>query len=187
MTENMPAGTMKPLMLKLIGGVVGMFLFAIFLMPPLYDMFCEVTGIGGKTGGPYQVTEAGVDKSRTVTVQFIATNNAAMPWEFSPKTYQVKVHPGEQTKVSFYAKNRTRKDMVAQAIPNVTPFNAAEFFHKTECFCFNKQPLKAGEEADLPLVFIVDRDLPKAVTTITLAYTLFDITSRSGDVLANTN
>ncbi|WP_438951041.1 cytochrome c oxidase assembly protein [Porticoccus sp.] len=168
----------RPLIFKLLGGVVCMFAFAIFVMPPLYDMFCEVTGIGGKTAGPYVASEAGIDTSRTIKVQFVATNNAAMPWQFSPKVYEVVVHPGEATEVVFYAKNSTHRDMVAQAIPNVTPFNAASYFHKTECFCFNQQPLKAGEEADLPLVFIVDRDLPRAVKTITLSYTLFDITDR---------
>lgn len=175
------------LLTKLLSGALCMFLFALFVMPPLYNMFCEITGIGGKTGGPYQVTDAGVDTSRTVKVQFVATNNAAMPWEFSPKVYQVEVHPGQPTEVAFFARNSTHRDMVAQAIPNVTPFNAAEYLHKTECFCFNQQPLKAGEEADLPLVFIVDKDLPKAVTTITLAYTLFDITDRVADSLVQVN
>lgn len=165
-------------LVKLLVGVVGMFVFAVFVMPPLYDVFCEVTGIGGKTGGPYQVVEAGVDRSRTVKVQFVATNNGAMPWEFGPVVHEVEVHPGEATEVAFFAKNRTDKDMVAQAIPSVSPFSAAGFFHKTECFCFNQQPLQAGESAELPLVFIVDRDLPKAVNTVTLSYTLFDITER---------
>ena len=140
------ANPTRPLIYKLLGGAVCMFLFALFVMPPLYDMFCEVTGIGGKTSGPYVASEAGIDTSRTVKVQFVATNNAAMSWQFSPKV-----------------------------------FNAASYFHKTECFCFNQQPLKAGEEADLPLVFIVDRDLPRAVKTITLSYTLFDITDRVND------
>ncbi|WP_461482227.1 cytochrome c oxidase assembly protein [Porticoccus sp.] len=183
----MAANPLRILLVKLLGGAVCMFLFALFVMPPLYNMFCEITGIGGKTGGPYQVTEAGVDTSRTVTVQFLATNNGAMPWQFNPKVYEVSVHPGEPTEVAFYAKNSTSRDMVAQAIPNVTPFNAAEYLHKTECFCFHQQPLKAGEEAELPLVFIVDRDLPEAVTTITLAYTLFDITSRVSDSVAQVN
>ena len=68
--------------------------------------------------------------------------------------------------------------MVAQAIPSVSPFSAAAYFHKTECFCFNQQPLEAWGEAEMPLVFIVDRDLPPAVKTITLSYTLFDVTDR---------
>lgn len=175
----MSASPVKKTLVKLLLSAAGMFLFAVFVMPPLYDVFCEVTGIGGKTAGPYQVTDAGVDTSRTVTVQFVATNNGAMPWDFSPKVHEVTVHPGEPTEVAFYAKNRTSRDMVAQAIPSLSPFNAAEYFHKTECFCFNQQPLEAGKEADMPLVFIVDRDLPNAVKTITLSYTLFDVTGRS--------
>jgi cytochrome c oxidase assembly protein subunit 11 len=183
----MSANPVSKTLVKLLLGVVGMFVFALFVMPPLYNVFCDITGIGGKTGGPYQVTESGVDVSRSVKVQFVATNNGAMPWEFAPKTYEITVHPGEATKVEFYAKNRTSRDMVAQAIPNVTPFSAAEYFHKTECFCFNQQPLEAGTEADLPLVFIVDRDLPKAINTITLSYTLFDVTDRTKGSLAQVN
>lgn len=173
----------KPITLTLVKSLLGataMFLFAIFVMPPLYDVFCEVTGIGGKTGGRYEadVAVAGVDTSRTVKVQFVATNNGEMDWVFRPTVYEVKVHPGEPTPVTFYAKNTTDRDMVGQAIPNVVPNNAAQHFLKTECFCFNSQPLAAGEEAELPLVFIVDRDLPPAVHTITLSYTLFDVTDR---------
>ncbi|MCK9467805.1 MAG: cytochrome c oxidase assembly protein [Porticoccaceae bacterium] len=176
-------------LIKLSVGAVVMFAFAMFAMPPLYTMFCEVTGIGINTGEPYVATEAGIDESRTVRVQFVTTNNAEMPWQFAPSIHEVRVHPGEPTPVTFWAHNTTDNDMVGQAIPNVAPFNAAQYFHKTECFCFNNQPLAAGEKADLPLVFIVDPDLPPAVKTITLSYTMFDITDRQsgGPVAATTN
>ncbi len=170
--------------IKLTIAAVGMFVFAIFVLPPLYDVFCEITGIGGKTGGQYQAQQQAVDTERVVKVQFIATNNASMPWQFKPLQYEVRVHPGEPTSVEFYAKNATSRDMVAQAIPNISPTNAAAFFHKTECFCFNRQPLKAGEEANLGLVFIVDPELPAGVNTITLSYTLFDVTERAAKELA---
>ena len=170
--------------LKLSVAAVGMFVFAIFIMPPLYDVFCEITGINGKTKGQYQAGQQIVDTDREVKVQFIATNNASMPWQFAPLKYEVRVNPGASTAVEFYAKNPTGRDMVAQAIPNVSPTNAAEFFHKTECFCFNQQALKAGEEAHLGLVFIVDPDLPVGVNTITLSYTLFDVTERATEALA---
>lgn len=68
--------------------------------------------------------------------------------------------------------------MAGQAIPSMAPKNAVDYFHKTECFCFNQQILAPGEKADLGLQFIVDQDLPKAVETITLSYTLFDVTDR---------
>lgn len=177
----------RTLVAKLMVGAVAMFFFAIFVLPPIYDVFCEVTGLGGKTGGKYVAKEVGIDKSRTVKVQFIATNNGDMSWGFKPMVYEVEVHPGEPTPVKFWAHNPTEKSMVAQAIPSVTPLNAARYFNKTECFCFNQQPLQAGAEAELPLVFIVDPALPSAVHTITLSYTLFDVTERSGDALASLN
>ena len=155
---------------------VAMFAFAIWIMPPLYTLFCEITGLNGKTGDRYTQPVTAIDKSRIVKVQFVAINNEAMPWEFEPMQFEVEVHPGEPTAIQYFARNNTSQDMVAQAIPSLAPSNAANYFHKTECFCFNRQPLAAGESAELGLQFIVDRDLPPQVKTITLSYTLFDVT-----------
>lgn len=163
---------------KLVAVVIGMFVFAVYVMPPMYDLFCEITGLNGKTGGKYLATEVQVDKTRTINVQFIATNNENMPWGFKPMMQSIKVHPGEEVEVRYLASNPTDKPMIAQAIPSLVPFKAAEYFHKTECFCFNQQPLDGGESAELPLRFIVDQDVPKQVHTITLSYTLFDVTDK---------
>lgn len=153
-----------------------MFCFALFIMPPLYDLFCDITGLNGKTGGPFvETNEWGVDTSRTVKVQFIAHNNEGMPWDFKPTVSTVEVNPGEPAVIHYFAHNPTNKAMIGQAVPSVVPFKAANYFHKTECFCFNQQPLAAGESAELGLSFIVDIDLPKHVKKITLSYTLFDI------------
>lgn len=177
----------QKLLTKLLAGATGMFFFAVFLMPPLYDLFCEVTGIGGKTKGPYEAVAVEVDTSREVVVQFVATNNEYMPWNFKPIEHSITVHPGERREVKFLAHNKTEQDMVAQAIPSMVPYNATDYFHKTECFCFNNQPLAAGEQAELPLIFIVDPDLPKSINTLTLSYTLFDITGRVGGQVAQLN
>ena len=168
----------KVITLKLLSVVVAMFIFAVYVMPPMYDLFCEVTGLNGKTGGRYEAVEVSVDKNRWVNVQFLASNNENMPWAFKPEISSIKVHPGEEIEVKFLAFNPTLQAMVAQAVPSVVPFKAAEYFHKTECFCFNQQHLEAGEKAELPLRFIVDQDVPKQVHTITLSYTLFDVTEK---------
>ena len=167
----------RQLTARLLLVVAGMFCFG-FALVPLYDLFCDVTGLNGKTNADAFVpaTEL-VDKSREVTVQFIATNNEGMPWEFRPKVFKLKVHPGEEIRTSFYAKNPRSENMVAQAIPSVSPGKAAAYFHKTECFCFNRQELAGGNAVDMPLSFIVDRDLPSDVKTITLSYALFDVTA----------
>jgi cytochrome c oxidase assembly protein subunit 11 len=101
-----------------------------------------------------------------------------MPWTFQPNVRSIKVHPGEQTRIDYHAFNPTDRDMIGQAIPSLVPFKAASYFHKTECFCFEQQPLKAGETTEMPMLFIVDPDIPPQVHTITLSYTLFDVTDR---------
>jgi cytochrome c oxidase assembly protein subunit 11 len=169
---------------KLVLTVLAMFCFAIFVMPPLYDVFCEITGIGGKTAGKYEAGQFSAQLDREVKVQFVTTNNGNMPWQFTAVEHEVKVNPGQSTAVEFYAKNSTGRAMVAQAIPNISPNNAAGFFHKTECFCFNRQALKPGEETKLGLAFVVDPELPDSVHTITLSYTLFDITEYAADAVA---
>ena len=175
--------------MKLCATVVGMFIFAIFIMPPMYTLFCDITGLNGKTGGKYDETQNnfGVDTSREIKVQFIANNNEAMPWEFRPIDTSIVVHPGEPAVIKYYAHNPTDKAMTGQAIPSLVPYKAVSYFHKTECFCFNQQPLEAGKTTELGLSFIVDVDLPKHIKTITLSYTLFDITETTAPKLAVIN
>lgn len=88
------------------------------------------------------------------------------------------VHPGKMNEMNFYVRNVTNKTMSAQAVPSVTPFNAAEYMHKTECFCFEQQQLAQGEDLDMPLRFIIDQNIPADVKTLTLSYTLYDITEQ---------
>ncbi len=171
---------------RLTISAVLMFVAVFTIMPPLYTLLCEVTGLR-KVGGAYEAEEITVDEDRWVTVQFIATHNDAMPWEFRPTEYKVKVHPGQKKVIKYFAKNNTDKPMVAQAVPSISPFNAVNYFHKIECFCFNHQPLEGGESAELGLEFVVDQDLPKQVRTITLSYTLFDITEQAKAELAGVN
>ncbi len=170
---------------KLLGLGVAMFIFALFVMPPLYNLFCDIAGLNGKTKGQYQAVESKVDTSRVVTVQFVGTNNETMPWGFKPEVFSLKAHPGESVTTNFIAHNPTQNIMVGQAIPSLDPSNATDYFHKTECFCFNKQALAPGEEAKLGLQFIVDQDMPKGVNVITLSYTLFDVTRDSPDYVTS--
>jgi cytochrome c oxidase assembly protein subunit 11 len=157
--------------------VLGMVGFVIALVP-LYDLFCEITGLNGKTGGPYTFDEAKAapDTSRLIRVNFLTNTNEGMVWKFWPEKGAVRVNPGAANTVSFFVKNTTDKIMVGQAIPSVVPGSAAEFFHKTECFCFEQQVLQPGEEMEMPMRFIVGLELPKNISSINLSYALFDVT-----------
>ena len=163
--------------------VVAMFGFG-FALVPIYDGMCQAFGINGKTAGAYQGVQS-EDQQRQVRVQFLATNAAGMSWEFRPRADDLVVHPGASNEMLFVAYNPSDKPMTAQAIPSVAPSKAAAFFHKTECFCFTQQVLQPGERIEMPVRFIVDRDLPADVHHLTLAYTLFDITARKPPVARN--
>lgn len=163
----------KKVVKNLLFVVVGMFGFG-FALVPLYDVFCDITGLNGKTGDQYVSQESmQVDTSREITVEFLANVNAEMPWEFKPVTYSVKVHPGETSRIEYVARNKTDRDIVGQAIPSVSPGIAAAHFQKTECFCFTEQVLKAGEEKIMPVVFMIDPSIDEDVHEVTLSYTFF--------------
>lgn len=165
-------------LLKLGMVVVAMFVFAVGVLPPMYNVFCELTGINGKTNTTAAAESTSMDESRVVNVQFVTRTSGGMPWEFKATTHSVRVHPGEISQVIFHAKNTSDNTVVGQAIPSVSPGLAAPHLLKTQCFCFDNQPLEGGAEADLPMVFYIDPALPKHIHTITLSYTLFDVTER---------
>ncbi len=157
--------------------VLGMFGFA-FALVPLYDLFCEITGLNGKTGGQYTYDAASMqtDKSRLVKVNFVTNTNGGMPWKFWSEKGGVRVHPGELKEVTFYVTNTTDKVMVGKAIPSLVPTLATDYFHKTECFCFERQLLQPGETMEMPMRFIVGPELPRHVQSLSLSYALFDVT-----------
>jgi len=160
--------------------VLGMFGFG-FALVPIYNSLCKNLGINGKTNPEaiaYDVSKAKIELEREVLVQFVATNNGGVPWAFYPKIAKIKVHPGEIVKLAFYAENKTDHRMTVQAIPSVTPGLAAKYLKKTECFCFTQQTLNGHEAMNMPLLFHLDTALPDKVKTVTLSYTLFDVTDR---------
>ncbi|MDX1513420.1 MAG: cytochrome c oxidase assembly protein [Gammaproteobacteria bacterium] len=154
--------------------VLAMFGFG-FALVPLYNVFCEITGLNGKTG----VVEASAidgdyDASRLVTVEFVGSVNSGLPWEFRPVLYKMRVYPGKVYEAEFIAHNLAADPKVGQAVPSVAPATASRFFNKTECFCFTAQEFAAGESRRLPVRFVVDRGLPADIRTVTLSYTFFE-------------
>lgn len=162
-----------PVIGRLLLLVTMMFGFG-YALVPLYDVFCDITGLNGKTGGKVSFSETTiVDEKRLVKVTFLASLNESMPWEFKPQQTFVEVHPGKPTTISYIAKNISNQTLTGQAVPSVAPGLAAAYFQKTECFCFTQQELKPGEEKLMPVTFIVDSKLPQEMGELTLSYTFF--------------
>ena len=117
-----------------------------------------------------------VDESREIAVEFMTALNESSPMVFRAETNKLKVHPGEYHTVNFYAENLTDKTMSAQAIPSISPGSVADYFKKTQCFCFTEQVFKPHEGRLMPVRFVVDPAIPQHYRTVTLAYTFFDNT-----------
>lgn len=159
---------------------VAMFGFG-YLMVPIYNILCEVTGINGKTGRitQSQVNANDVDVDRFVTVEFDTNVNPNLPWTFKAVEFKQQVRPGEIAEAVFVVENESNKIVVGQAVPSVAPEQASLFFNKTECFCFTNQELAPGEKKDMIVRYVVDSDLPEKITTMTLSYTFFKASEKA--------
>lgn len=172
------------LVVKLLLLVAGAFLFA-FALVPLYNVLCEVTGFNGKTSAGFAAgglkTELApapasrVDTGRLIRIEFTGTVMPGLPWEIRPLKVSMDVHPGELQQISYLVRNNADRAITGQAVPSVTPGQAAQHFEKIECFCFDQQTLAAGEAQEMPLAFIVSPEVGRDITHITLSYAFFSI------------
>ena len=149
-----------------------------YALVPLYSVFCEITGAGlkGQSGRLSTAAAAAMkvkDDSRLITIEFVTSVSAGFPWHFRPLVTKVKVHPGVETEVAFEVINQSSDSVTGQAVPSVAPNEASRYFSKTECFCFTRQQLSAGETRLMPVRFVVNPKLPEHIETLTLGYTFF--------------
>jgi cytochrome c oxidase assembly protein subunit 11 len=162
-----------------IGGLL--FLLAVAMVGaayaavPLYQLFCEATGYGGTTRVATGNAKGII--AREMTVRFDASVDGSVPWVVTPaKATTQKI--GSVETVVFTARNLSSKAVTGQAVFNVTPELAGQYFNKIQCFCFTAQTLQPGETAQMPVTFFVDPDIDKDAdlkTThdITLSYTFY--------------
>jgi cytochrome c oxidase assembly protein subunit 11 len=173
MSATRPNRPHRALVLKLGLMTLGSFAFG-FALVPLYDVFCSVTGIGSRTAlrTPDTVVSA-PDETRSVAVEFVANQATSGSFEFRPALAEMRVHPGQLYETTFFARNLTGRETVAQAVPSIAPQRASGYFRKTECFCFVPQRFAKDEGRDMAVRFSIDPKLPVDVDRITLAYSFY--------------
>jgi cytochrome c oxidase assembly protein subunit 11 len=169
----------RKLLRKLLVCTVVMFGFG-FALVPFYEKICELTGIRNVfQPDAVAAQNTQIDLARTVTVEFDA-NTQRLPWVFRPLEAGVSVHPGEVTQVVYEVRNSLDRPVTGQAVPSLGPQQAALYFKKVECFCFQQQTLGPGEVRKMPVVFVIDPKLPQEINTVTLSYTFFEVNGTQG-------
>lgn len=183
----MPAPNHRRLVGRLLLVVAVSFAFGLALVP-LYNVFCTVTGLNGKSVGLGGVARAAttppsrIDLQRIVTVEFTDTVMPGLPWKIEPLSARLELHPGEVHQALYRVSNLSDKAIVGQAVPSISPGLAALNFEKLECFCFRQQTLAPGETKELPLTFIVKPEIDRDIRTITLSYAFYNVTDAKPEV-----
>jgi cytochrome c oxidase assembly protein subunit 11 len=169
---------------RLVLVAVGMFGFG-FALWPLYDVFCEVTGLGGRAIQISENNDQAVASDRVVSIRFDASVNSSLPWVFQAKENVVEYQLGVPSKALYLAMNPDSNAITGQATYNVAPPEASLYFVKTECFCFTEQTLEANESKEMPVYFYIKPDLPEHIKDITLSYTFYRLGYEPSDHMAH--
>lgn len=160
--------------------ILGM-IFLTYASAPLYNIFCKVTGTGGIVRPGLKMSDR--IGTKKITVKFDANIEDQLGWTFENKQREITVTTGENAIIFYEAHNNSDKDVIGTAIYNVTPYKAAKYFFKIQCFCFQEQLLKAGQKMNMPVSFYIDpaiEDDPnlKDINTITLSYKFYKVTEK---------
>jgi cytochrome c oxidase assembly protein subunit 11 len=158
---------------KLLVVAVAMFGFG-YALVPFYRAICDALGLNSVVKAD-AVANTQIDTGRLLTVEFDANLRSNLPWTFAPLEKSVRVHPGALTQVVFEVRNRSDRAVTGQAIPSFGPQVAGRYFKKLDCFCFTQQTLAPGEVKRMPVAFVIERELPADVNTVTLSYTFFEV------------
>jgi cytochrome c oxidase assembly protein subunit 11 len=164
-------------LVKLLVVAVAMFGFG-YAMVPFYRAICDALGLNSVVKAD-AVANTQVDASRFVTIQFDTNLRSNLPWRFTAVEKSVRIHPGALTQVTFEVRNQSDRPVTGQAIPSFGPQVAGRYFKKLDCFCFTQQTLAPGEVRRMPVAFVIERDLPQDVNTVTLSYTFFEVEGKA--------
>ncbi|HXF68115.1 MAG TPA: cytochrome c oxidase assembly protein [Burkholderiales bacterium] len=167
----------RRMLAKLLAVAAMMFGFG-FALVPFYRAICEALGLNSVVR-PDTVVNTQVDATRSLTVELDANLRSNLPWSFVALERSVRVHPGALAQVTFEIRNLSDRPVTGQAIPSYGPQAAARYFKKLDCFCFTQQTLAPGEVRRMPVVFVIERDLPPELNTVTLSYTFFEVEGKT--------
>ena len=165
-------------LVKLLVVTVAMFGFG-YAMVPFYRAICDALGLNSVIKADQPLVNTQVDTGRFLTIEFDANLRSNLPWTFTPLEKSVRVHPGELSQIVYEVRNRSDRPVTGQAIPSFGPQLAGRYFKKLDCFCFTQQTLAPGEVRRMPVAFVIERDLPQDIGTVTLSYTFFEVEGKA--------
>ena len=171
--------------------LVSFMFFLTFAAVPLYKLFCQVTGYGGTPKIVNVKDQINISKKK-IKIEFNSDVNKKLNWSFKPEQRSMESKIGDSILAFYKAKNNGNKSITGVATYNILPFEAAQYFNKVDCFCFENQTLEPGEEVILPINFYIDPKIlddpsVKHLNSIVLSYTFFQSDENLEKISENNN
>lgn len=164
---------------RIVAGLLAMMIGSVLFVavqPRLYKAFCEWTGLYDIDRAE-QIAASSIP-SRPVTLEFDA-NSHDNGLRFRPEITSLAARTGEIVHVTYRVENTRNTTVIGQAVPSYGPQHAGGYVKKLDCFCFKQQTFAPHEVREMPVVFVLDKQLPDDVNTLTLSYTFFEVPAGS--------
>ena len=114
-----------------------------------------------------------------ITINLIASVHPNLSWDFKPVKPSIKIKLGEVTTAEYIVENLGDKETSGIATFVYFPSQFGTYISKINCFCYDVQTLKPGEQDKYTLVFFIDPEVvkdskTKDVKEVTIQFTFFD-------------
>ena len=117
--------------------------------------------------------EKGINITQQIPTKLITSVHKDLPLKFESDQTNIILQPGEVQTINYSVENLGSKSVSAMATFQVYPPELKDFMTKMNCFCYEKQTLKAGAKEKYALVLLVDPNVTKNIKEAIIQFVYF--------------
>ena len=122
---------------------------------------------------PFLFFEKGKNIVQQIPTKLITSVHKDLPLKFESDQTNIILQPGEVQTINYSVENLGSKSVSAMATFQVYPPELKDFMTKMNCFCYEKQTLKAGVKEKYALVLLVDPNVTKNIKEAIIQFVYF--------------
>ena len=111
--------------------------------------------------------------TQQIPTKLITSVHKDLPLKFESDQTNIILQPGEVQTINYSVENLGSKSVSAMATFQVYPPELKDFMTKMNCFCYEKQTLKAGATEKYTLVLLVDPNVTKNIKEAIIQFVYF--------------
>ena len=122
---------------------------------------------------PFLFFEKGKNIVLQIPTKLITSVLNDLQLKFESDQTNIILQPGEVQTINYSVENLGSKSVSAMATFQVYPPELKDFMTKMNCFCYEKQTLKAGAKEKYALVLLVDPNVTKNIKEAIIQFVYF--------------